>query len=81
VLVSDDSGKQTVLIAADAEAGYPSKVYAMHVQPPTVIVHDDVRLEGNDGRRFATDTAQVYVDDSGSVHIAAVEGLTATSIA
>jgi len=80
VVVEDDAGTQTVMIGSKPNGGNADTVYAMHVSPNAIDIHSDVTMQGSSARRFTRDLAEVYVDDQGTVHIAAIEGLSAVTL-
>jgi hypothetical protein len=71
VVIKDElDGTKTIIVCSDIVGGRPINAYAMHVRSSKVLldpaVEMNVAVVGGSGSR---ETATVFVDDDGAVHV------------
>jgi hypothetical protein len=75
VVTPEGDGRQTVRISAEVTNGEAVGVYAEHVGAPSVVIHPEVELVESESNSFTKDVVEVFADEDGTVHVAAVQAV------
>ena len=71
VVTRGADGRRTVLVCSDVRAGRPVDVFAMHVEPPQLVIHPDVTMVRTGALSHTEKMVLVSTDPNGVVHIQA----------
>jgi hypothetical protein len=70
VITDEDDGSKTVQIAVNRTEDGLENVFAEHVRTATVKIDGDLSFEESAVGQHSTEPVQVFVDDTGVVHVA-----------